>query len=514
MKFFIKTHKWIGLVASVFIIVFALSGIFLNHRQGIANIDISRSLLPDDYKYKNWNNAAIKGTLKLNNDSIFLYGGSGIWITDSTRSEVKPLTEGMLSGADNRNTVNIIQTARQEIFAITTFDLYQFDRKDKSWSRKTDNMNTDERLADITTKGDSIVVLTRSHAYISTYPYASFEQKEILAPLGYKNEISMFRAMWTLHSGEMFGTVGQLVVDFVGLIFILLCITGIVALFCPHLIRRSKVKNTKKRFTNILKDNLKCHNKIGAWFFAIGLIVILSGIFLRPPAMIFIIRDKMKPLPGMVQNTDNAWFDKLRNIRYDEDLDDWLLYTSEGFYSMPNWTTPPQPLKNVPRISVMGVSVLEKFAPRLWIVGSFNGLYYWDRQTNMSVDVSKMRPIFLNMQQTGDVVEEQRGVIGGIDVSGYSKDFADSEFVFSYSEGVLSVGKANQFASMPEAIKDVGMSLWHVSLEAHVGRIYTPIVNNVMGESLFVLISGIVMLFIYISGYIVYYRKHKRRKKV
>lgn len=78
MKFFLKVHKWLGLPLAFFLIVFSLSGIFLNHRQGIAKLDIPRSVLPDSYKYENWNNSAVKGTFKLGPDSILLYGGSGV----------------------------------------------------------------------------------------------------------------------------------------------------------------------------------------------------------------------------------------------------------------------------------------------------------------------------------------------------------------------------------------------------------------------------------------------------
>ena len=90
----------------------------------------------------------------------------------------------------------------------------------------------------------------------------------------------------------------------------------------------------------------------------------------------------------------------------------------------------------------------------------------------------------------GALVEEQHNVIGSLDVSGYTNDFPSKEIVFSYSP----------------------MSLWHVSLEAHVGRIYTPIVGSLLGESMLILISGILMLVIYITGYIVYRRKRKRTK--
>ncbi len=74
IQFFRKYHKWISVVFTLFIILFAVSGIILNHRKLLSGIDVNRKLLPDEYAYKNWNNAAVKSTLKLSNDSILIYG--------------------------------------------------------------------------------------------------------------------------------------------------------------------------------------------------------------------------------------------------------------------------------------------------------------------------------------------------------------------------------------------------------------------------------------------------------
>ncbi|WP_108822317.1 PepSY domain-containing protein [Dysgonomonas sp. Marseille-P4361] len=514
MKTFIKIHKWLGVLIALFMIVFSLSGIFLNHRHAIAGLDISRSILPDTYEYKNWNNSAVKGSLKIAPDSILLYGGSGIWLTDSLHTEFTPYIKGMHEGADNRNTINIIKTGRNEIFAITTFDLYQFDESQQKWNLKTDLLDVgEERLADISFKGDSIVVISRSHAHISTYPYTSFEEIELKAPEGYQKEVSMFRAFWTLHSGEMFGLIGKLFVDFIGVVFIILSITGIILLFFPKIIKKVREKDKKQKYSQFFKSNLKWHNKLGAWFLLFSIIVIVSGTFLRPPAMIFIIKDKMKPIPGTMHDTDNPWFEKLRNIRYDRYSDEWFMYTSNGFFKMKSLSEQPEIIRKAPRVSVMGVNVMEEIAPNLWVVGSFSGLYYWEKQSGMSVDISQMRPLFSGEQKMlQNIVEPQRGVIGGVDVSGYSKDFSNKEIIFSYSVGALSVGKPESFAPMPDEVKDAKMSLWHVSLEAHVGRIYTFIVNGVMGESYFILLSGIMSLLVFVSGYIIYWKRHRRRK--
>jgi len=49
-----KFHKWPGIVITLFVILFSLSGILMNHRSGISAVDIKRSWLPADYSYQKW----------------------------------------------------------------------------------------------------------------------------------------------------------------------------------------------------------------------------------------------------------------------------------------------------------------------------------------------------------------------------------------------------------------------------------------------------------------------------
>lgn len=506
-------HKILGLMLTFFVIVYSLSGIFLNHRKALSGVDISRSILPPDYRYDNWNNSSVKGTFKLSIDSILMYGGAGVWLTDSLGNEFEYFMHGMKRGADNQNTINIVETKNKDVFALTTFGLYQLDEKQNRWINKSKFLPTGERLADITTAGDSIIVIDRSNAFVSTPPYTNFSKVQLVEPIDYSNEMSGFSAMWGIHSGQLWGLVGELVVDFVGVIFIVISITGIFIFFFPGRIRKIFAPEKKRKRAKQLKFNILWHNALGKWFFLLSMIVIVSGIFLRPPAMIYIIREKIKPLPGSIYKSANPWTDKLRNIRYDDDADDWLLFTSSGFYSAKNLESQPLKIKRTPIVSVMGVNVLKKEAPNLWLVGSFNGLYYWERQLGEVADVG-VYPIYYKGQQINNVVPYvQKGVIGGIDVSGYSGDFSQGDKVFSYSKGALSINHSEPLTEMPTAIKTQPMSLWHVSLEAHVGRIFYPFINNLMGESMYVLITGIAFVIVYISGYIVYYIKRFKRKR-
>ena len=56
-----KHHKWFGLIMAVFLILFCVSGIILNHRQLFSDCQISRGWLPETYRYRNWNNGLVAG---------------------------------------------------------------------------------------------------------------------------------------------------------------------------------------------------------------------------------------------------------------------------------------------------------------------------------------------------------------------------------------------------------------------------------------------------------------------
>lgn len=68
-----KQHKWLGIGMSFFMLMFCLSGILLNHRSLIKDVDVSRKYLPSRYEFKNWNGGLLRGTLALD-DAILLYG--------------------------------------------------------------------------------------------------------------------------------------------------------------------------------------------------------------------------------------------------------------------------------------------------------------------------------------------------------------------------------------------------------------------------------------------------------
>lgn len=480
--------------------MFCFSGIILNHRNVFSGVDVSRSMLPASYRYDNWNNGSVKGSIHLSSDTVLLYGGAGIWLTDTLHTSFSDYNAGLKKGVDNRITNKIIKTGNNEIYAATTFDLYKL-TSGSIWENLTEKAGIDERISDLVVKGDSLVVLTRSYAYVSTVPFERFTRMEFAKPNGYSPDVPLFRTFWLLHSGELFGLPGQLFVDCLGILLIVLCVTGIIFFFCPGIIKRKKKKHIPAKTTvNTMKASVRWHNKIGVTFLVFFLLLAISGMFLRPPLMIAIIRSQVKPVPGSILSDDNPWHDKLRCLRYDSTNNDWILYSSSGFYRMNDLASLPEKMQKTPPVSVMGVTVLEPDSTG-WMVGSFSGLYHWDRNSGEVMDCYTGKPV-AGWPSSGRPVFNHT-------VSGYSEDFHGKKIVFEYSEGAHALGADKAFASMPETIQKGRMSLWHACLEIHVGRAYRPFIGPF--SDLFVFLSGIFLSFILISGYIVYRKRYKKK---
>lgn len=497
-----KWHKWLGLLFAFFLLMFSLSGILLNHRRAIASVDAPRSLLGSAYSYDNWNSGSVKGSFRLSADSILLYGGNGIWLTDSLHSAFAPFTKGFKDGADNNIVNRVVRTAPGEVFAVSTFDLYRLESSTGEWINLSGQIDSRERFSDIEAQGDSLVLMTRSQLYVSTAPYHDFRQVELPAPENYRKEASWFRTAWTLHSGELFGIPGKIIVDILGVFTIILCVTGIILTVCPTVIkgRKRKGKDTK-RSVSLFKGSMKWHNKLGAWFFVLFLIVVVSGMFLRPPLLISIIRAKSRPIPGTTLDSDNPWHDKLRCLRYDRYEKEWLFYSSDGFFRTRSLEAESHKLKKAPPVSVMGVTVLHQQDSIHWVVGSFSGIYKWNKQTGESFDL-----------HTGLPYQPRRGGIPSFTngVAGYCDSFAGKTIVFEYDRGAKVLEPEMQFSPMPDVFHSARMSLWHLSLEVHVGRIYIFLPG--IAADLFVFLAGVITLVILITGYIVYKRRVKREK--
>ncbi len=490
-----KFHRWVGLIFSVFIIVFCFSGIMLNHRHALRHVDVSRSWLPKSYGIKDWNNGIVRGTLQLG-DSLLVYGIGGAWVTDSTMQSVRTDNAGIESGADCRRVSHVVMSTDSTLWLAAGYDAYCRRLNDSKW-RKVDLPGHSERLSDVAVHADTIVFLSRSAAYVATAPQYKFSQFTLQAPEGYEPRVSLFKTVWMLHSGELFGIVGRIVVDIVAIVIIILCITGILFFFLPYAVRHDRRKGLKggaTRKAKQLAQSIKLHNKFGRRLIVLTTLIAITGTCLRPPLMIPLVMGSTSPLPFTAQDSPNPFADKLRAIRWDETAQTWYMSTSEGFYRIADLTTRVRPEAIVPSppISPMGITVFEQTDSAQWLIGSFSGLFVWNPESASVSDYF-----------TGKTYERPSGrQVGNHMVAGYSHELGGA--VFEYDNGLPNL-------PMPEIFKSQPMSLWNFALELHVGRCYSPFLGPL--SDLFVFIAGSLLTALLITGYILYNRSHKKSKK-
>lgn len=561
-----KYHRWFGLVLSVFMLVFCVSGIILNHREAFSGCEVSRKWLPASYHIKNFNNGVVKGTVVKNSgslaisegfsDSILVYGCAGVFLTDYQLSTWQDFNAGLPKSIDERNVRHLVQARDGSLWCAALRDVYRYDENSQGW-KKVELPGNEERIMDVALGKNSIqvVALTRSRIFEIT-PIASnidvsespsslassakggvsekspdiFEKKSggisekvgtflgkyrveskiIPAPKNYEPKTTLFKLVWHLHSGEFFGLPGKLVVDAIALVLIVLSITGILLFILPYGIRRAKKLAAKARMKRLGKQfawNMKWHNKIGYVTIVLTLWIAITGMCLRPPLMVPLVLSK---LPQAVGEDGNVWQDKLRAIRWDAVQGDWLVSTSEGFLRVDeDFSQAPKilPDDECPKLSPMGVTVWESDGKGGWIVGSFRGIYRWNPVNHKS----QILDYFTNEP----CVETSMIPISDNLICGYSEDLFDREpMVFDFAKGVEDAkGQVINILDEKDAMSDLicetaPMSLWNVALELHVGRCYSPFLGPL--SDLFVFLSGLLITLVLLSGYII---SHRRRKK-
>lgn len=473
--------------------MFAVSGIILNHRNTYGKINVSRKYLPSKFQYTNWNNGLLRGTICLG-DSILVYGAGGIYLTDSLAEDYYDFNAGLPESADSRNIRSIVQTPNGHLFAAAPYDLYTY--TDSVWTNIPLDILTGmypTRLNDLTTRGDTLVVLSRNELLVSLPPYNHFQRVTLKQPADYNGKVTLFRVMWLLHSGELFGLAGKIITDILAAILILLSVTGIAI-------------SLHSLLPQIRRFSLIWHERLGRWTIILTLLLCITGWALRPPLLIALVKCKVSPIPGTILSTDNPWNDKLRMIRWDNVRSEWLLSTSEGFFTLSSFSDTPQKDPSAPPVSVMGINVLEKGRQQAgtnqaqtdrWIVGSFSGLFVWDRQSGKAYDY-----------YTGEPAPQTAGApFGKLAVSGYTDDFPFGPVTATYYEGAVVPNTESPTPAFvnsadmpqPDEMRTLPISLWSLALEVHTGRIYT----FMMGAEtlLYIFIAGIAIAFILWSGW-------------
>ncbi len=492
-----QLHRWIGIPLCLVLFFSALSGILLNHRELLMGTNVPAYLLPKHYRIENWNNASARGIVG-HQGQYYIYGQAGVWQAPRLAKEERSLSanEGLPTGIDERKVV-AMQSHQGGLWLATQYALFR--REGTSWVEVPSPDRRGSRFVDLHMQGDSLVLMSRSHVFvtdISALP--RWQTYELIAPSDYTARVSLFRLVWALHSGEYLGTIGQLVVDAIGIVVMLLSLTGIFYTSIRSYLnqRRGASKEKRRRLAQALGQQYRLHRLLGRWLIVPILFVLVTGWLLRPPLMIPLVMTRLKPWSISHLSSDNPWQDRLRALRYDAYKGEWLLSTTEGFYRLKSWQEMPYRWRIQPSVSPMGINLMHQRGADEWLIGSFSGLFLgndslgkiWTYPSMEEVDPSvRTRPTSCLM------------------VSGFISSEGDRVDLFSYDRGAMSISpdKAPMPYTLVEqapALKDMPYSLWQYALEIHTGRLYEPLIGE-WGVGLFIFVLGALSLLVVLTGY-------------
>lgn len=462
----------------------------MNHREFIATVDINRDYLPKSYKLSNWNLASVKGSSLCGADSIVFYGGAGIWLTNRSFEFWQPLMEGIPNGSDYRKIFDF-QVTPWGWYAATRFGLYYLPLHATSWVKLTLPDN-DEFATSIELVDSLLYITTRNSLYALNHSNQSFARVDLIPPLGAKNSIGLFRVFWITHSGEVLGDFGRVLADIVGLIMIFLSITGFIYFLAPKIIKRFYKKVKFQLLKSTTRFSFKWHLKVGAISALLLVVSGITGIFLRPPFLIAIANSTID-LGG---NYDHSayWHDKIRDLRFDQNRNIFILATSDGLYYCKSFNDPLVKFPHQPPVSVMGINVLEPLPSGEILIGSFTGLFLWNPDSGTIINYMNSTPY----EPVGGLSRP----VGDILVSGYAT-LGSHEYVFDYNSGIIGINNSTELIKMPTIIeKSYSFPLWNLAQEFHTGRYFSAILGDFY--ILIVPFTGLALALVSITGFVMW----------
>ncbi len=502
MKKLRKYHKWPSLFIGFFLILFSVSGIILNHRHFFSPVNVSRNLMPPVYRYNNWNLAAVKGAINIGGNRQLLYGNIGIWETDSAFTRFSDFNRGINRGIDYRKVFTLLKASGNRLYAGTLFGLYQFSNTSNSW-QKLEMPEKNPRVVKLAEYNGQVYIMTRDHIYtMNAGSQPEFKPLHLEVPEGADGKTGLFTTFWVMHSGELLGVAGKLIVDLVGILLIFISLSGFYYTLLPKFAKHTS-KNLKLKLQRVNRTSINWHTKTGVYGILILLITVITGMFLRPPLLIPIANSRVAPIPGTMLSNENHWHDKLRDLVVDSANNRLILSTSEGFFeSALTGKNYCRPFRVQPPVSVMGITAFEPLPDGGFLIGSFSGLYRWYPEKEAVINMI-----------TGEMVTEvvQGNPFGATAVSGVITKNSEPIVFIDYDGGWIPLKQGVNIPIMPDEIRNSPISLWNVGLEVHTGRIFSVILGDFY--ILYVPVMGLTTLLIIVTGFIMWYKNSSRKKK-
>ncbi len=489
-------HKYLGLVIILFLIWTTLSGIILNHKQLFSPINIPSFMVPEQYRYENWNRGSMIRFLFMESDPDIGYvaGKRGIFKTRDGGKTFQSFMKGYPHSLLYRKTNDMIHyqhNGQQGLLAGNHQGLYYCKLSSDQWLRIRFSNNAIDNVLKLIIQEKSLLVITDSDIYrtrITDPSQFQFSRLPIRKPEN--RSMSMVDYIRHIHSGSVWGTVGKLMFDLLGLIIIFLAISAFYIWYFPKRRRKGKKDSDQKNGKDAFVFHLKYHKKLGILFGGFIILIAITAFFMRPPFIALIANSHISKSLYPSIGKQNTWQQKIHNaICVDNQL---ILETTEGFFKAQlgkdlEFKTMEFPVN----VFIMGATVFEPIQQGI-LIGSFNGIYAVNNNGMVIDYMSKIKPRYTLSFKPGKYM-----------VTGYFKIPSGEEFITTHRKGVLHLDgtPANERFPMPQYLaKDKGMSLWNYMFELHNGRIFKDLLGNLY--ILIIPLFSMLLLLVTLSGII------------
>jgi len=496
-------HKYLGLLLIVFLIWMSFSGILLNHPDWFGSWMVPNALVPPPYRVHDWNQGALRDALVLEDDQVLFAGLKGVWKSVDGGNSFQVDQDGLDSRFIYRKTNDLhFDKASGLIFASTDGGLFRRPTQASTWRRCELKGSKNEKVKKVLSTPRGLVAVTDSNIYHQEGDTFSIVQ------VGRPNSgVELIKLCFDIHDGKVWGLPGRLIMDVTALILAFLSLSALIIWLFPKLQESSRgawYRWLKRAF----KFCFQKHLKWSIWFGAPLLILGLTGMFMRPPMLVF-LAEKSVPnylYPGPLPN--NPWYKKIKNATYLPHSNE-IIIEADGFWKAEfakKTSATPLDWQESP-IHVMGTTVLEPIGEETFLLGSFSGLLTYRTDTQTATDYLTGEPA---MNRSRIRSHEYR-------VTGYFQTDQGLEFAASHHKGLsvlTSDGPSPDTVTfkMPDAVNQT--PLWDYMFELHNGRIFSHWIGA--WSKLLVPLASILYVILSLSGFFDWYiitifKKRKRR---
>lgn len=499
-------HKYVGLVLSLYFVWMAASGILLNHTDMIEGISCPLTIMGEEHLYRNWSRGACRGAAFSESEVgvAYLYGKEGVWLTDDDGRSFRPLNEGLPRASAQRDVRTMLACARGVLLAGGSSGLWVA-RRGEAWRRV--RLEPDlGGIVKLLAVNERVVALTDSGAFAARID--GLAQAPVFAPLALARppdpgdeQIGGVEFVLGVHSGEVLGLPGKLLMDMAGLALVFLAVSGFAMWHAPWrgwLNRRFGVRRPRAR-PALLRFLNRYHRSVGVWAAALAATSVITGLLLCIPLVMMLSGKSVSATfaPGL--RSDNPWHGHIQNALYD-DRRETIVIAADGYWEAPADLSEPFALiDGAPGGGVMGLSVFEPTDDG-YLVGSFGGLLRWARETGEVVD-----------HLTGEAPKRGRGPVGAFMTSAWFQDLRGREWGVDFRKGLRCLTEDSDAYAMPREVVENGrIPLWLVLHYLHNGRIWSMVSTS--GRLLFGLLAALLAIVVLLTGGYDWLHEQRRRK--